>query len=107
MNAQNNGDAKGFEPDDGRGEDIAGGALYHVLDQGAEPCSPIGPGAAAVVLEQNIGRGALELARDQARLRIGDGATARQCEIECFIPVRRRNRAGFVFAAGANGQARR
>src|SRR5215472_2554274 len=76
------------------------------LDQGAKPCPAIGPGAAAVVLEQNIGRGVLELGRDQARLRIGDGATARQCEIECFIPVGRRDRAGLVFAAGADGYAR-
>ena len=71
-------DAAGLEAFDRRGEQISGGALDDVFDEGAKPSAIGFPLAAGVVHELDVGRRVLELAGNEPRLRVGDGAAARQ-----------------------------
>ena len=64
---QDNRNAAGLEPLDRRGQEIAGGALNDVLDEGAEPAPVVRPLAAGIVLEHHVGRCALELVASTSR----------------------------------------
>jgi hypothetical protein len=104
---ENDRNAAGFKPFDRCGQQIAGGALHHILDESPEPAAIVAPLAAGVVLEQHVGIAVLVFAGDKTRLRIGDPATGGQGEIEIAVLVAGDNPTGGKRLPSADGNANR
>lgn len=85
MHGEHDWNAASFEPLDRCGQEIAGGALYDVLDEGAEPAAVIRPLAPRVVLERHIRRRTLKFALGKPCLRIRDPSAGRQRQIEIAV----------------------
>ena len=103
VHGQHDRNAAGFEPFDRCRQQVAGRALHHVLDEGAEPAAIIRPLAAGIVLEHHVGRRALKLALDQPRLRVGDLAAGGQGQIEIAVLETGDNLTGCKRLSGADG----